>query len=165
MSSCLLKEGLCFGVSKQFNALVDYCARKYALWLTRLVGVSMGNPIVRSVTPPCLLKPLAGSFFSAKGGTVTLQLKNDTGDTVFDCAHCTLNDVSNTPGTVVPVNCGAPAKQISFKLDTGHKYILQLAFAQIPTPGSSADLSESPCGQILDKIDATNQIQMWNIQA
>jgi hypothetical protein len=125
----------------------------------------MGNPTVRPAVPPCLLKPLAGSFFSAKGGTVTLQLKDNAGDTVFDCVHCKLDDVSTAPGASVPVNCVTPAKQISFTLNSGHKYILQIAFAQIPTPGSSANLTESPCGQILDNIDATNQIQTWNIQA
>jgi len=125
----------------------------------------MGNPVVRPVVSPCLLRRLAGSFFSVTAGRVTLNLKDNAGDTVFDCAHCALSDTTNAPSTPVPVTCGAPAKQISFKLDAGHRYMLQLVFIQVPTPGSSADLTESPCGQVLDTIDATNQIQTWNIQA
>jgi len=125
----------------------------------------MGNPVVPPVASPCLLTRLAGSFFSASAGTVTLKLTDKAGDTVFDCAHCVLNDTTNTPTTRVTVSCVAPAKQISFKLDEHHKYTLQLVFIQVPTPGSSADLTESPCGQVLDTIDATNQIQTWNIQS
>lgn len=124
----------------------------------------MGNPVVPPVPSPCLLSRLAGSFFSASAGTATLKLTDNAGDTVFDCAHCVLKDVTNAPSTQVPLTCVAPAKQISFKLVLGHKYTLQLVFIQVPTPGSSADLSESPCGQVLDTIDATNQIQTWNIQ-
>jgi len=125
----------------------------------------MGNPVVLPAASPCLLTRLAGSFFSASGGTVTLKLTDNAGDTAFDCAHCLLNDTTNAPSTPVPVTCVAPAKQISFKVVAGHKYTLQLVFIQVPTPGSSADLTESPCGQALDTIDATNQIQTWNIQA
>jgi hypothetical protein len=125
----------------------------------------MGNPLVPPIASPCLLKRTAGSFFSASAGTVTLKLIDKAGDTVFDCAHCVLNDTTNTPSTRVTMNCVAPAKQISFKLDGHHKYTLQLVFIQVPTPGSSADLTESPCGQVLDTIDATNQIQTWNIQS
>lgn len=125
----------------------------------------MGNPAVRPVVLPCLLRRLAGSFFSTTSGTIALKLKDNAGNTVFDCAHCALNDVTTLPGTPVNLTCAAPAKQISFTLVTGHKYTLQLVFIQVPTPGSSADLTESPCGQILDTIDATNQIQTWNIQA
>lgn len=124
----------------------------------------MGNPVVPPVAPPCLLTRQGGSFFSASSGTVTLKLTNNAGDTVFDCAHCVLNDITNTPSTRVPVTCVAPAKQISLTLVAHHKYTLQLAFIQVPTPGSSADLTETPCGQVLDTIDATNQIQTWNVQ-
>ena len=125
----------------------------------------MGNLVVPPVASPCLLTRLACSFFSASGGTVTLKLKDNTGGTVFDCAHCVLNDTTNTPSTRAPVTCVAPAKQISLTLVAGHKYTLQLVFIQVPTPGSSADLTELSCGQLLDTIDATNQIQTWNIQA
>jgi len=125
----------------------------------------MGNPVTPPVASPCLLTRLAGSFFSASDGTVTLKLTDKAGDTVFDCAHCVLNDTTNTPSTQVQVTCVARAKQISFKLDAGHKYALKLVFIQVPTPGSSADLTESPCGQVLDTIDETNQIQTWNIRA
>ena len=123
----------------------------------------MGNLIAPAVAP-CLLTRQAGGFFSASAGTVTLELQDQAGDTVFDCAHCGLNDTTNAPGTQVAVICAAPAKQISFVLVQGHKYTLQLVFIQVPTPGSSADLTESPCGQVLDTIDVTNQIQIWNIQ-
>jgi hypothetical protein len=125
----------------------------------------MGNPVVPPAASPCLLRRQAGSFFSASGGTVTLKLIDNAGDTVFDCAHCALNDTTNTPSKSVPLSCVAPAKQISFTLVAGHKYTLQLVFIQVQTPGSSAGLTESPCGQVLDTIDATNQIQTWNIQA
>ncbi len=130
-----------------------------------LLEVYMGNPVVPRVALPCLLTRLAGSFFSASGGKVTLKLTDNAGDTAFDCTHCVLNDTASTPSAPVPVSCVAPAKQISFTLVAGHKYTLQLVFIQVPTPGSSADLTESPCGQVLDTIDATNQIQTWNIQA
>ena len=125
----------------------------------------MGSRTVPSLAARCLLTRLAGSFFSASRGTVTLELTDKAGDTVFDCAHCVLNDTTNTPNTRVQITCRAPAKQISFTLVTGYRYTLQLVFIQVPTPGSSADLTESPCGQVLDTIDATNQIQTWNIQA
>lgn len=125
----------------------------------------MGNPVVPPVASPSLLTRLAGSFFSASGGTVTLKLTDNAGDTVFDCAQCVLNDTTNRPSTPMPVACVAPAKQISFRLVAGQKYRLQLVFIQVPTLDSSADLTESPCGQLLDTIDATNQIQTWNIQA
>jgi hypothetical protein len=129
-----------------------------------VVEFYMGGPVVPPVASPCLLTRLAGSFFSASAGTVTLKLTDNAGDTVFDCAHCVLNDITNTPSTSLPVTCVAPAKQTSFTLATGHKYTLQLVFIQVPTPGSSADLMESPCGQVLDTIDQSNQAQMWNIQ-
>lgn len=125
----------------------------------------MEGPVASPVASPCLLRRLAGSFFSASGGTVKLALTDLTGDTVFDCAHCALADITNASSVPVLLTCVAPAKQISFTLVAAHKYTLQLVFIQVPTPGSSADLKESPCGQVLSTIDATNQIQTWNIQA
>jgi hypothetical protein len=123
----------------------------------------MANPVVTAATSACLLTRQAGSFFSASAGTVTLTLTDNNGNTVFDCTHCVLNNTTNEPGTRVPMTCAA--KQISFTLLSGHKYTLQLMFTQVPTPGSSADLKEAPCGQVLDTIDDTNQSQIWNIQA
>lgn len=125
----------------------------------------MGKTRAKPVASPCLLKRKVSSFFSASAGTVTLTLTDKAGTTVFDCARCVLTDTTVAPGKTVPITCTAPAQQISFAVTQGRMYVLQLAFIQVPTPGSSADLRESPCAQLLDTVDPTNQILVWNIQA
>jgi hypothetical protein len=105
----------------------------------------------------CLLTPIQGQVnrFTSKPGNLTLSVQNIQGQTNLDTLNSHVKDVTN-PNNPISVQSTCTSTSISFTAQTGKTYFVNLAFAQIPPFNSQAQLNETPCGQNVDTIDATN---------
>ena len=114
----------------------------------------------------CLLTPIQGRVnrFNSKPGRLTLSVQNIQGQTTLDTLNSQVKDVSNpnSPASV-PSTCTSTA--ITFAVQPGKTYFVNLAFVQIPPFSSQAQLSETPCGQSIDTIDATNLFPGYVVSA
>jgi len=116
--------------------------------------------------PVCLLTPIQGQVnrFNSKPGNLTLSVQNVQGQTTLDTVNSHVKDVTNPNSpTSVPSTCTSTS--ISFTVQTGKTYFINLAFAQIPPFNSQANVNETPCGQNIDSIDVTNLFPAYVVVA
>jgi hypothetical protein len=105
----------------------------------------------------CLLTPIQGQVnrFNSKPGSLTLSVQNVQGQTSLDTLNSHVKDITNPNSpTSVPSTCTSTS--VAFTVQSGKTYFINLAFVQIPPFSSQAQLNETPCGQNVDTIDATN---------
>jgi hypothetical protein len=106
---------------------------------------------------PCLLTPIPKTVnrFTGKPGTLKLVVEQVKGHTDLDCLNSKVVVIANT-GTQRAVDHTCDSSSFSFKMDSGNKYFVSLAFVQLVDPfQAQANLNEA-CGQNLDTIDVTN---------
>jgi len=114
----------------------------------------------------CLLTPVQGqdNRFTSKPGNLTLSVQNVQGQTTFDSLNSHVKDVTNPNSpTSVPSTCTSTS--ITFTVQAGKTYFINLTFAQIPPFNSQAQLNETPCGQKIDSIDVTNLFPAYVVVA
>lgn len=123
-----------------------------------------------SAPVPCLLNDQGGGFYQAAPGTLQLILQNQVGGTTnFACGTCVVWNYSTPAHTVVTtgVTCTPTSFQfvIPAPVPAGSTdiYRIQLTFTQTPAYGASADLAESPCGQVLLSINDSALVPQWQV--
>jgi len=114
----------------------------------------------------CLLTPKAGQVnrFDSKPGNLTLTVQNVQGTTSLDTVNSHVKDVTD-PNNAISVPSTCTATSISFAVQAGKTYFINLAFVQIPPFNSKAQLNETPCGQNIDTIDVTNLFPAYIVSA
>jgi hypothetical protein len=114
----------------------------------------------------CLLTPKQGqvNWFDSKPGNLTLGVQDVQGQTNLDTVNSHVKDVTD-PNKSVSVPSTCTPTSLTFTVQTGKTYFINLAFIQIPPFNSRAQLNENPCGQNIDTIDVTNLFPGYVVSA
>ena len=130
----------------------------------------------------CVVTKVGSGMFTTPGGKLQLIIvdaKDATGatlpnnDTTFVASNCTAWDATDPTNPVQLTGTDAPTIDatnknytISLKsksLGKAITYQLQLAFKQVP-PTSKADVTETPCGQVVTSVNSGTLGQQLMVQ-
>src|ERR1700733_10930359 len=105
----------------------------------------------------CLLTPIQGQVnrLHSKSWYLKFCIQNIQGQTNLDTLNSHVKDVTN-PNNPVSVSSSCTSTSVTFTVQIGKTYFINLTFAQIPPFNSQANVNETPCGQTIDTIDVTN---------
>jgi hypothetical protein len=104
--------------------------------------------------PSCLLTSQGGGYYAGKPGLLQLTIKDVKGSTQLNISKSLVWDITNLPQQVAVIRTCA-ATTLSFTIEAGKTYHVQLECSQVPPYDSEAFLVEA-CGQQLATINVVN---------